>query len=100
MEVVFTPLAERHIDTLHQYISPQANSARADAFVQSIVAFCIGLSTFPKRGMPRNDLLIGLRTTVFAQSVTIAFTVSVGVVLIEGVHYGGQDLELMYRTGQ
>jgi toxin ParE1/3/4 len=98
VEVVFTPRAERHIDTLHHYITAQANSERADAFVERIVSFCIGLSTFPKRGMPRDDILIGLRTTVFARSVTIAFTVSAREILIEGVHHGGQDFELAYRN--
>jgi len=96
VKVVFSPLAERHIDTLHHYITTEVSLERADAFVERIVSFCIGLSTFPKRGTPRDDILIGLRTTVFARRVTIAFTVSASAVVIEGVHHGGQDFGLLY----
>ena len=97
MQVLFTPLAERHLDALHAYITAHASEARADAFVGRIVAYCKGFTLFPQRGTRRDDLLVGLRTIGFARSATIAFMVSADLVLIEGVYYGGQDLEAVYR---
>ena len=46
MKVIFTPLAERHIDSLREYIAVHASEERADSYVGRIVDFCNGLSTF------------------------------------------------------
>jgi plasmid stabilization system protein ParE len=83
--VIFTPLAERHIDSLHEYIAMHASEERADGYVGRIVDFCNGLSTFPLRGTQRDDLLPGLRVTGFERRVTIAFIVTADAVLIESV---------------
>jgi len=96
VRVIFTPRAELHIDSLHDYITNNASEARADAYIARIVAFCGGLETFPLRGQQRDDLLSGLRTTGFERRVTIAFVVSAEAVLIEGIFYGGQDFEAAF----
>jgi toxin ParE1/3/4 len=95
--VIFTPLAERHIDSLHEYIAKHASEERADGYVGRIVDFCNGLSTFPLRGTQREDLLSGLRVTGFERRVTIAFIVTAEAVLIEGVFYGGRDFEAEFH---
>jgi toxin ParE1/3/4 len=97
VEVIFTPLAERHLDTLHQYITTHSSEDRADEYVGRIVAFCKSLITFPMRGTPRDDLLSGLRVTGFERRVTIAFVVTEAAVLIEGIFYGGRDFETTFR---
>ena len=97
MRVIFTRRAEHHIDTLHAYITEHASEARADGYIGRIVAFCQGLATFPLRGMARDDLLPGLRTTGFERRVTIAFVVSAEAVLIEGIFYGGQDFAATFQ---
>lgn len=97
MNVVFTPLAERQMDQLHAYISEHAGERIADGYIERIVAFCRGLSTFPQRGARRDDILPGLRTLGFERRVTIAFIVEPGAILIEGVFYGGQDFEAVWR---
>jgi toxin ParE1/3/4 len=97
VRVIFTRRAERHIETLHAYITEHASEARADSYIGRIVAFCQGLATFPLRGMARDDLLPGLRTSGFERRVTIAFVVSAEAVLIEGIFYGGQDFEAMFQ---
>lgn len=96
MQVIFTPLAERQIDNLHDYISAHASEIRADRYVGRIVALCQGLATFPLRGTKRDDLLAGLRTVGFERRVTIAFVVTGDTVLIEGIFYGGQDFEALF----
>jgi toxin ParE1/3/4 len=97
VRVIFTPLAERQIDGLHEYITIHANESRADGYVGRLIAFCTGLATFPLRGTQRDDVLPGLRTTGFERRVTIAFVVTGDAVLIEGIFYGGQDFAAMFR---
>ena len=93
MQVIFTPLAERQLDSLHAYISASAGESRADRHVDRIVTYCGSFATFPERGTRRDDVLPGLRTIGFERRVTIAFMVTPDAVLIEGVFYGGQDFE-------
>ncbi|WP_307272332.1 type II toxin-antitoxin system RelE/ParE family toxin [Labrys wisconsinensis] len=96
VQVIFTPLAERQITALHDYITGQAGQRRADAYVGRILSCCQSLSTFPQRGSRRDDLLPGLRTIGFERRVTIAFVVAADAVLIEGIFYGGQDFEASF----
>lgn len=91
--VIFTAAAERQIEKLHDYISAQGGNIRADAYLTRLVSYCESLALFPERGLRRDDILEGLRVIGFERRVTIAFIVTEAVVLIEGVFYGGQDLE-------
>jgi toxin ParE1/3/4 len=97
VQVIFTPLAERQIDTLHEYITAHSNEDRADSYIGRIVAYCQNLTTFPLRGTQRDDLLAGLRVTGFEHRVTVAFVVTADAVLIEGIFYGGRDFEAVFR---
>lgn len=97
MRIIFTPLAERQIAKLHEYIAAHASEERADGYINRIVDYCNGFTTFPLRGTQRDDLLPGLRVTGFERRVTIAFTVTADAVLIEGIFYGGQDFEATFR---
>jgi toxin ParE1/3/4 len=98
VRVIFTPLAERQLDRLHDYIARQANEERADGYVGRIIDFCTGFATFPERGTQRDDILPGLRVTGFEGRVTIAFLITAEAVLIEGIFYGGQDFETVLRA--
>ena len=97
VRVIFTPLAARHIDSLHEYIAMHASEECADGYVGRLGDFCNGLSTFSLRGTQRDDLLSGLRVTGFERRVTIAFIVKAEGVLIEGIFYGGRDFEVEFR---
>ncbi len=97
MRVIFTPLAERHIDKLHEYITLHSSEERADGYVSRIVSFCNSLSTFPPRGSQRDDILPGLRVTGFERRINIAFVATADVVLIEGIFCGGRDYETALR---
>ncbi len=97
MKVVFTPLAERHLDKLHRYITKQSSEERADGYINRIVDFCNGFVNFPQRGKRRDDILPGLRITGFERRVTVAFIVTVEAVVIEGIYYGGREYEAELR---
>jgi toxin ParE1/3/4 len=97
VQVIFTPLATRQIESLHEYIGTHSSEQRADAYVNRIVAFCGGLTTFPLRGTRRDDLLPGLRVIGFERRATIAFVVTDSAILVEGIFYAGQDFEAIFR---
>jgi plasmid stabilization system protein ParE len=51
------------------------------------------LTIFPERGVARDDVRPGLRTTHHRGRVIIAYTVIDADVHILGIFYGGQDYE-------
>lgn len=95
--VIFTPLAERQIQGLYDYIAVRAGDHSAATYIDRVVAFCKRLETFPVRGTARDDILAGLRTIGFERRITVAFMVLDDSVLIEGIFYGGQDFESTLR---
>jgi toxin ParE1/3/4 len=97
VQVIFTPLAERHIDKLHEYITTHSSEERADGYIGRIVDFCNGLTTFPLRGVQRDDILPGLQVAGFERRVNIAFVVTADTVLIEGIIHGGRNYEAVLR---
>jgi toxin ParE1/3/4 len=99
VDVIFTPLAVRQIDTLHQYISDHSNETRADGYITRIIAYCNGFAVFPQRGSARDDVVPGLRVTGFERRVTIAYTITAQAVVIEGIFYGGQDFGALQGDG-
>jgi toxin ParE1/3/4 len=97
--VIITPRAERQLNALYVRIADDSGEARADNYIDGIVADCLSLSTFPERGTKRDDIRPNLRTKGYARRVTIAFSVNVSteIVAIHGVFYGGQDFEQLLR---
>lgn len=91
--IVFTPEARDQLDDLHAYLSAAADSETASRFADGIIDHIAGLSEFPKRGTPRDDLRSGLRTLAWRRRVTIAFMVEETDVVVIGIFYGGRDFE-------
>ena len=97
MQVVFTPLAARQIESLHEYTSPRTQ-ARSVRTITLIVAFRKGLTKFPVRRTRRDDLLLRLRVIGFERRATIAFAVTDSAILVEGTFYAGWDFETIFRA--
>jgi toxin ParE1/3/4 len=97
--VVLTPRAERQLNALYARIADDSGEARADNYVDRMVADCRSLAAFPERGTRRDDIRPNLRTKGFARRVTIAFSVNAAteIVVIHDVFYGGQDFEELLR---
>jgi toxin ParE1/3/4 len=91
-DVVFAPEAEQDILELYDYIAVHSGAARAQAYTERIVDYCLGFAIFPERGRRRDDLRPGLRVTGFERRVVIAFHVTAETVVIDRVFYGGRDL--------
>src|ERR1700712_4324544 len=74
--ITFLPLARLQLRGIRNYISAQSGPGRAAAYVNTIIAACAQLATFPQRGAKRDDLRPGLRILGFRRRVAIAFTIS------------------------
>ena len=90
--VFFHPRAQRELSELHDYIFEQGNPRQAAGFVAEIRDYCLGFSTFPERGMVRDDIEPGVRIVGFRRRVSIVFTVQESEVWILGIYYGGRNI--------
>ena len=93
IKVVFRPSAEADLLALYHYIAEVSGTARAGAYLSRIEQACLGLATFPERGVRRDDLAPALRTIGFERRVSIAFRVLDQVVEIVAIAYAGRDFE-------
>jgi toxin ParE1/3/4 len=91
--VILSDRAERQLDNLFETIEAESGRERAKQFTSSILAYCRGFSTFPERGLRRDDILPGARVVGFRRRVSIVFVVEPGSVVFLGIYYGGQDFE-------
>lgn len=89
--VVFHERARRELDELYDYISEHGSPQQAANFVTNIRDYCLGFSTFPKRGTLRDDIEPGIRIVGFRRRVSIVFTVTETEVWILGIYYGGRN---------
>ncbi|MGA7540477.1 MAG: type II toxin-antitoxin system RelE/ParE family toxin [Steroidobacteraceae bacterium] len=91
--VLFTPEAEEQLAELYRYIAENASAEIALHYTSAVVDYCEGLTTFPHRGTPRDDIRPGLRTTSYERRTEIAYTVQAEDAWIIGVFHGGRDYE-------
>ena len=98
--VVFTPEAEDHLDELFRYIAQAATPDIATGYVDAVIAYCEGLAEFPHRGLARDDIRPGLRTTSYRKRTVVAFVVLDDVVVIIGAFHGGRDYESLLRDDE
>ena len=98
--VVFAETASQQLKAIRDYIASVADSGTAQRYVDAIVDHCLGLDTFPHRGVQRDDLRPGLRTISYRKRVVIAFVVDdgAGQVTVTGVFYGGQDIDTAFGS--
>lgn len=97
LEVVFRPKAEEDLASLYLCIAETSGAVIAVNFIERIEAACLSLADFPNRGLRRDDLAPGLRTTSLERRVTIAYQVLKTRVEIVTIAYGGRDFESELR---
>lgn len=96
--VLLSPEADSQLVALYAYIADATSPDTAAAYIAAIIACCDSLSTFPNRGLMRDDLAPGLRLIGFRKRVTITFVVVDDQVDILGIFYGGQDFKAAFQT--
>jgi toxin ParE1/3/4 len=89
--VVFHPRARRDLEELYDYIAEQGSPRQGGAFIDRIKTYCLDFSTFPERGMRRDDIAPGIRVVGFRRRVSITFSVTDREVWILGIYYGGRN---------
>jgi len=94
----FSPEADASLKSLYDYVETNANPKIARDYVNGIVDHCLGLRTFPMRGVARDDLRPGLRLTHYRKRVVIAYEVAAGMVSIINVFYGGREYSAHLRA--
>ena len=77
---------------LLDFLVPSAGEVAARSYVDRLIGYCAGFSTFPERGTRRDDISPGLRTVGYRRQATIAFRVEADRVIILRILYGGRDL--------
>lgn len=92
-EVFFLTDAEEDLNNLFDFIADQSGAVTAYKYVGRIEAFCLKLADFPNRGLSRDDLAPGLRTTSFERRALIAYRIDGNNVLIVRVFAAGRDYE-------
>lgn len=95
--VILSARAKTQLRELFQYIASEASPQIARSYTDAIVKHARGLSAFPNRGTPHDDVRPGVRTIAFRGRVTIAYDVKPTAVRILGIFYAGQDFEASLR---
>ncbi|GJE79723.1 type II toxin-antitoxin system RelE/ParE family toxin [Methylorubrum thiocyanatum] len=90
-DLVFHRLARADLFEIYDYIEERSGAARAGGFLDRIEAACRGLTEFPGKGTPRDDVSAGLRTWALERRVLIAYRMTPGHIEILRVLYAGRD---------
>ncbi|MFC4257178.1 type II toxin-antitoxin system RelE/ParE family toxin [Croceibacterium xixiisoli] len=88
-------MAIEDLIALHQWVSTEADSDTADAYLARIEQRVATLAEFPERGSPRNDLANGLRTLAFERKLLIAYQVDGNRVTVQRIINAQRDLAPM-----
>ena len=91
LRLVYQQAARTDLLEIYDWIADRAGAATALAYASRIVAACERLTSFPRRGTPRDDLLPGLRTVIFERRATIAYQTDAKCVRIIGIFQHGRD---------
>jgi len=92
-KIEFSPEALADLFDLYDYIVLRDGAGRAIGYLDRIESFCQSLSTFPERGILREDLRPGLRMVGFERRVVLAIRIKADTVTILRILYGGRSLE-------
>lgn len=91
--VVFAPEARRDLEDILVYLAPETGVVPARNYVGRIRSYCTGFSTFPERGMRREDIRPSLRLVGYRKKATIAFTVEKDLVTILRIFHRGRNID-------
>lgn len=73
--VVFAPEAMNQLEGLCSDIAAQASTTSAERCSSAVLATCEGLTLFPQRGVPREDIRPDLRITHHKGRTVVAYAV-------------------------
>ncbi|HEV2541342.1 MAG TPA: type II toxin-antitoxin system RelE/ParE family toxin [Methylobacterium sp.] len=90
-ELTFHRLARADLFSIDAYIEEQSGPIRASGFLDRIESACRGLTEFPEKGTPRDDISVGLRTWAMERRVPIVYRATPEQIEVLRVLYAGRD---------
>ncbi|WP_112498582.1 type II toxin-antitoxin system RelE/ParE family toxin [Agrobacterium sp. lyk4-40-TYG-31] len=94
-DVRLSPEAETDLVDIYRYVSAASQSqTMARQYLDRITSYLSSFEVFPERGSLRNDIRQGLRVVGFERTISVAFIVEDGSVIILRVAQNGQQLNL------
>lgn len=91
--VVFSSEASDDLEEVLVYLAPEMGLEPAREYVGKIRSYCSGFSTFPNRGMRRDDIRPGFRLVGYRRKATIAFRIRGDTVTIVRIFHRGRNVE-------
>jgi len=92
--VVLASRALEDLRAIFAYVAEATDVPTAEAYNKRIRGVCFGLSEFPSRGTPRDDLRPGARTVPFEGRAVVVYLVDRQTVRVLRILHGGRDLSL------
>lgn len=89
MHLIITPLAQRDLETIGDYIA-EDNPARAATFIRELRNQCSKIQQTPKAYRLRSDIASGIRSSVYGRYV-IYFIADNDIVRIIRILHGAMD---------
>lgn len=97
VKVVFRPRAESDLFNLYTHIANESGSNDiAFSYLSKLEAACLSLADFPERGVPRDDIVMGLRVLPVERRSVICYFVNDDRVDIALVAHGGQNWQAFF----
>ena len=93
LDLVYLESADADLAEIYDWLAARADASSAFAYVSRIEEACGGLTDFPRRGPPHDDLAPGLRSIPFGRRATIYYRVTERAVEIVRILYAGRDAD-------
>lgn len=91
--------AKADLKSIYSFIRQSGGTAiTARGYINRILSFIAGLTSFPERGSPREHIRPGLRIIGFERRISIAFVIEGNTIVILRVLYAGRQFEAMPDT--
>ncbi|WP_295400679.1 type II toxin-antitoxin system RelE/ParE family toxin [uncultured Thiocystis sp.] len=94
MRVIFSPLAERDLEDIGDYIA-RDNPRRALSFVIELRRQCAKIATAPQAYRPRSELGDGIRSCAHGNYVIFFHETRMGLGIVRILH-GSMDIEAQF----
>ena len=95
MKVIFSPVAERDLESTGDYIALD-NSRRALRFIEQIRERCTAIAAAPTAAPVRDEILEGLRVVVHERYL-IFYRILNNEIRIERILHGARDIERLFE---
>lgn len=90
-QIAFHRIARADLLGIYAYIEEHGSATRAGRYIDRIEAVCRHLTTFPGKGVPRDDITLGLRTWAMERRVLIVYRTAGNSLEILRILYAGRD---------